>query len=143
MKRDAAVTSASVRAAHSRAARVTTTPCFYYVPKMTWEQVGQDYNEAVRRRVAKEHEFLQEKREQSTQLDTTPKAPSSLEELRTAFLAMKGKERKRDRTPLDEYTVRAYEQLARFGFPFITRVSATDHMLISQRAPNVEPRFLV
>ena len=22
----------------------------YYVPKMTWEQVGQDYNEAVRRR---------------------------------------------------------------------------------------------
>jgi hypothetical protein len=41
----------------------------YYVPKMTWEQVGQDYNEAVRRRAAKEHECLQEKREQSTQPD--------------------------------------------------------------------------
>src|SRR6202008_4322354 len=35
------------------------------VPKMTWEQVGQDYNEAVGRRAAKEHELLQEKREQS------------------------------------------------------------------------------
>jgi integrase len=85
----------------------------YYVPKMTWEQVGQDYNEAVRRRAAKEHELLQEKREQSTQPDTTPKAPSSLEELRIAFLAMKRKERKRDRTPLDEYTIRAYEGLIR------------------------------
>ena len=28
----------------------------YYVPKMTCEQVGQDYNEAVRRRAAKEHD---------------------------------------------------------------------------------------
>jgi len=30
----------------------------YYVPKMTWEQVGQDYNDAVRLRAAKEHELL-------------------------------------------------------------------------------------
>jgi hypothetical protein len=46
----------------------------YYVPKMTWEQVGHDYNEAVRRRAAKEHELLlaaREQREQSTQPDTT------------------------------------------------------------------------
>jgi hypothetical protein len=60
----------------------------YYVPKMTWEQVGQDYNEAVRRRSAKEHELLlaaREQREQSTQADTTPKAPSSLEDLRSAL----------------------------------------------------------
>ena len=35
----------------------------YYVPKMTWEQVGQDYNEAVRRRAAKEHELLQAARD--------------------------------------------------------------------------------
>ena len=53
----------------------------YYVPKMTWEQVGPDYNEAVRRRAAKEHELLQEARERSAQPDTTPKAPSSWEEL--------------------------------------------------------------
>ena len=81
---------------------------------MCWEQVGQDYNEAVRRRAAKEHELLlaaREQREDSTQTDATPKAPSSLEELRSAFLAIKKKERKRDRTPLDEYTVRAYEGL--------------------------------
>jgi hypothetical protein len=86
----------------------------YYVPKMTWEQVGQDYNEAVRRRAAKEHELLlgaREERERATQPDTTPKAPKALEELRSAFLAMKRKERKRDRTPLDEYTIRAYEGL--------------------------------
>ena len=92
----------------------------YYVPKMTWEQVGQDYNEAVRRRAAKEHEFLREKQEQSTQPDTTPEAPSSLEELRSAFLAMKRKERKRDRTPLDEYTIRAYEALTQ-DFIYITK----------------------
>ena len=73
----------------------------YYVPKMTWEQVGQDYNEAVRRRAAKEHELLlaaREERERSTLSDSTAKAASSLEELRNAFLAMKRKERKRDRT---------------------------------------------
>jgi hypothetical protein len=87
----------------------------YYVPKMTWEQVGQDYNEAVRRRAAKEHELLQEKREQSTQPDTTPKAPSSLEELRSAFLAMKRKERKRDRTPLDERDALAFELFLKTG----------------------------
>lgn len=40
----------------------------YYVPKMTWEQVGQDYNEAVRRRGAKE-------RERATDPDITLKAP--------------------------------------------------------------------
>ena len=42
----------------------------YYVPKMTWEQVGQDYNEAIRRRAAKEHELLlatREEREHSSQ----------------------------------------------------------------------------
>jgi len=66
---------------------------------------GQDYNEAVRRRAAKEHELLlaaREERERATEPDATPKAPSSLEELRNAFLAMKRKERKRDRTPLDQ-----------------------------------------
>jgi hypothetical protein len=92
----------------------------YYVPKMTWEQVGQDCNEAVRRRAKKEHELLQEAREQSAHPDTTPKAPSSLEELRSAFLAMKRKERKRDRTPLDEYTIRAYEGLVQ-DFIYITK----------------------
>ena len=35
----------------------------YYVPKMTWEQVGQDYN--VRRRATKEHELLQAARDKS------------------------------------------------------------------------------
>jgi hypothetical protein len=44
----------------------------YYVPKMTWEQVGQDYNEAVRRRATKEHELLQAARDKSAQPDTTP-----------------------------------------------------------------------
>jgi len=88
----------------------------YYVPKMTWEQVGQDYNEAVRRRAAKEHELLlvaREERKRSTQPDTPPKAPSSLEELRNAFLAQKRKERKKDRTPLDEDTIGGYESLTR------------------------------
>lgn len=76
----------------------------YYTPKMTWEQVGQDYNEAVRRRAGKEQELLQKARERSAQTDTTPKAPSSLEEFRNAFLASKRKERKKDRTPLDPDT---------------------------------------
>jgi hypothetical protein len=52
----------------------------YYVPKMTWEQVGHDYNEAVRRPAAKEDELLRaarEQRERSTRPDTTPTAPSS------------------------------------------------------------------
>jgi integrase len=88
----------------------------YYVPKMTWEQVGQDYNEAVRRRAAKEQELLlgvREERERSAQPDTTLKAPSSLEELRNAFLAQKRKDRKKDRTPLQEETIRGYEWLTR------------------------------
>jgi hypothetical protein len=59
---------------------------------MTWEQVGQDYNEAIRRRAAKEHELLLEAREQSAQPDTTLKAPTTLEEHRRAFLAMKRKD---------------------------------------------------
>ena len=90
---------------------------------MTWEQVRQDYNEAIRRRAAKEHELLlagREKRERPNQPDTTPKAPSSLEEFRNAFLAMKRKEWKRDRTPLDEYTIRAYEGLVQ-DFIYITK----------------------
>jgi hypothetical protein len=89
---------------------------------MTWEQLGQNYNEAVRRRAAKEDELLRAAREEqgrSTQPDTTPKASSSLEELRSAFLAMKRKERKRDRTPPDEYTIRAYEGLVQ-DFIYIT-----------------------
>ena len=93
----------------------------YYVnDKQKWEQVGQDYNEAERRRAAKKQELLQAAREQSTQPDTTPKAPSSLEELRITFLALKRKERKRDRTPLDEYTIRAYEGLVA-DFIYITK----------------------
>jgi hypothetical protein len=86
----------------------------YYVPKMTWEQVGQDYNEAVRRRSAKAYELLlaaREERESAAQADTTRKGPSSLEELRSAFLAMKRKEKRKDRTPLDPDTIRSHEQL--------------------------------
>jgi hypothetical protein len=86
----------------------------YYVPKMTWEQVGQDYNEAVRRRAAKAYELLlaaREQRERTAQADTTRKGPSSLEELRSAFLAMKRKEKRKDRTPLDPDTIRSHEQL--------------------------------
>ena len=41
----------------------------YYVPKMTWEQVGQDYNDAVRLRAAKEHELLRAAREQYSGFD--------------------------------------------------------------------------
>src|SRR5262249_60150270 len=77
----------------------------------------------IRRQAEKEHELplaAREQREPSTQPDTTPKAPSSLEKLRNAFLAMKRKERKRDRTALDEYTIRAYEGLVQ-DFIYITK----------------------
>jgi len=49
----------------------------------------------------------------ATHPDTTSKAPSSLEEVRNAFLAQKSKERKKDRTPLEEDTIRGYEWLTR------------------------------
>jgi hypothetical protein len=118
------ITDAKGRRYYERVRPRSPQPCgprdnyalLYYVPKMTWEQVEQDYNEAVRRRSAKAYELLlaaREGRGSAAQPDTTLKAPKTLEELRSAFVAMKRKERKRDRTPLDEYTIRAYEGLIR------------------------------
>ena len=60
----------------------------YYVPRMTWEQVGQDFNEAVRCRGAKEQELFlsaRSERERFPQPDAIPTSPSSLEELRNAI----------------------------------------------------------
>lgn len=71
----------------------------YYVPKMTWEQVGQDYNEAVWRRAAKAYELFlvaRAEREGAAQADTKRKHPSSLEDLGARFSPLR--ERKRGKT---------------------------------------------
>jgi hypothetical protein len=51
-----------------------------------------------------------------------------LQDLRSAFVALKRKERKRDRTPLDEYTIRAYEGLIQ-NFVYITKCQFPDDIM--------------
>ena len=84
----------------------------YYDPKQTWEQVGQDYGEALNKRFAKQNELFAKAKAgangDNASTGTRKEAPATLEGLRTAFLA---KKKKRDRTPLDTDTIRAYEQL--------------------------------
>jgi len=66
-------TSPFPRAAHSRGGYET----------ITWERVGQDYNEAFRWPAAKEHEFLLAAREEAgrfTQPDTTLKTAACVPE---------------------------------------------------------------
>jgi integrase len=99
----------------------------YYVPKMTWEQVGQDYNEAARKRSAKEQELLCAKREKSAQ-PTPPQTPVTLEEQKIAFLHDKRTSRKKDGTLRDPETITSYDQtieqfLSATGAQLITDVT--------------------
>ena len=77
----------------------------YYDPKQTWEQVGQDFGEALNRRFAKQNELFAKAKAganaDNASTGTRKEAPATPEALRTAFLTKKGKEKKKDRTPLD------------------------------------------
>lgn len=90
--------------------------CLLYCdPKQTWDQVGQDYGEALNRRFAKQNELFAKAKAgangDKASTGARKEAPAALEELRTAFLTRKRNEKKKDRTPLDPDTIRAYEQL--------------------------------
>ena len=96
----------------------------YYDPKQTWQQLGQDYGEALNRRFAKQNELFAKAKAgangENASTGTRKEAPATLEEFRTAFLAKKAKEKKKDRTLLDPDTIRAYEQLTQ-DFIYLTK----------------------
>jgi integrase/recombinase XerD len=81
---------------------------FYFNGKRTWETVGSDLNEALKRRVEREQELLSD-RPKVEGAPTLPDSPQTLLELREAFLRDKKTTFKKDGSPLDPDTIHGYE----------------------------------
>ena len=105
-------TTGGSRRRYTKATRGSTGPFFlrYEINgKRVWEGLGtRTYTFALADARSKESSLL---REEATPPKPSPAAQKSLEELRSAFLAMKRKEKRKDRTPLDPDTIRSHEQL--------------------------------
>jgi hypothetical protein len=77
--------------------------------KRKWITVGTDINAALKARMEKESQLLT----RPVEVEPSPGAPQSLEELRTAFIHDKKTTFKKDGSPLDADTITHYEQVTR------------------------------
>ena len=86
---------------------------FYENGQRKWLSVGSDLNSASRARSQKEQELLLLSKEVASQPRPLPAVPKSLDEFRTAFIHDKRTTIKKDGTPLDPDTIRAFEVVTR------------------------------